>query len=403
MCRSRLISWSKRKFKACAGEIEDLMGQVGEMQNNWVANAEAIQEMTIRVDKLREQDESFWQQRSRVKWLREGDANTAFFHLSTLQQRRNKVGKVRRDDGGWEENPSGVKRLIDDYFINLFKTEGPQEWEQVLECITPSVTECMNHELLLPITEEEIEIAAHQMGDLKAPGPDGFQGVLYHSFWNSIVKEVTEMVLFLSKGDRCPGQLNATHIILIPKVLNPESVSQFRLISLCNFSYKMFSKVLANRLKPLLPKIISPMQNAFVGGRQIQDNIGIAHELFHFLKLRKTKSKFELGIKLDMNKACDLDAVMERMGFHHNWRRIITGCVNSVNFAVLLNGQPGNKFVPSRGLRQGDPLSLYLFLMVSDVLSRLIFRRLTSCKGFRYILMARPFPISSLSTILSFS
>lgn len=229
----------------------------------------------------------------------------------------------------------------------------------------------MNQDLLMPISEEEIVIVVRQMGVLKAPRPDGCQGIFYHSFWNSIVKEVTEMVLFLSKDDMSPRQLNATHIVLIPKVPNPESVSQFRPISLCNFSYKVFSKVLSNRLKPLLPKIISPMQNAFVGGRQIQDNIGIAHELFHFLKLRKTKSKFELGIKLDMHKAYDwvewdfLDAVMERM-------RIIMGCVRSVNFAVLLNGQPGNKFVPSRGLRHGDPLSPYLFLMVNDILSRML-------------------------------
>ncbi|KAM1106472.1 hypothetical protein ACFX2B_003303 [Malus domestica] len=149
------------------------------------------------------------------------------------------------------------------------------------------------------------------MGGLKAPRADGFQG------------------------------LNATHIVLIPKVLNPEL-------------------------------------NAFVGGWQIQENIGIAHELFHFLKLRKTKSKFELGIKFDMHKAYDrvewdfLNAVMKKMGFHPIWRTLIMGCMCLVNFAVILNGQPGNKYDHSRGLRQGDPLSSYLFLMVSDVLSNMI-------------------------------
>ena len=92
---------------------------------------------------------------------------------------------------------------------------------------------------------------------------------------------------------------------MIPKVKNPESVGQFRPISLCNYSYKFISKVLANSLKSFLPNIISPMQNAFVEGRQNQDNIGIAHEMFHFLKLRKAKGKFEMGIKLDMHKAYD--------------------------------------------------------------------------------------------------
>ncbi|KAM1333385.1 hypothetical protein ACFX2F_009431 [Malus domestica] len=120
------------------------------------------------------------------------------------------------------------------------------------------------------------------------------------------------------------------------------------------------------------------MQNAFVAGRQIQDNIGIVHELLHFLKLRKTKRKFEMAIELDMHKAYDrvewdfLEVVMEKMRFCTRWRNLVIGCVKSVDFAVILNRQPGRKFVPSMGIRQGDLLSLYLFLLVSEVLSRLI-------------------------------
>ncbi|CAN6553756.1 unnamed protein product [Malus baccata var. baccata] len=175
-----------------------------------------------------------------------------------------------------------------------------------------------------------------------------------------------------------PTTLNSTHIVLIPKVPNPESVSQFRPISLCNYSYKVLSKVLANRLKVVMPNIISPSQNAFVEGRQIHDNIGIAHEMFHFLKGRKAKSKYELGIKLDMQKAYDrvewdfLAAVMEKMGFCTRWRQLIMGCVSSVQSAILLNGQPGKCFAPSRGIRQGDPLSPFLFLLVGEVFSCLI-------------------------------
>lgn len=107
------------------------------------------------------------------------------------------------------------------------------------------------------------------------------------------------------------------------------------------------SKMLANRLKGVLLRIISPSQNAFVAGRLIHDNIGIAHEIFHFLKRRKAKNKFEMGIKLDMHKAYDrvewafLDAIMDRMGFCSRWRQLVMCCVSSVQMAIILNGQHG--------------------------------------------------------------
>ncbi|KAB2606222.1 hypothetical protein D8674_005939 [Pyrus ussuriensis x Pyrus communis] len=172
------------------------------------------------------------------------------------------------------------------------------------------------------------------------------------------------------------SSLNATHIVLVPKVPNLESIFQFRPISLCNYSYKILAKLLATRLRPMLPNLISPMQNAFVGGRQIHDNIGIAHEVFHFLKLRKTRCNYELALKLDMHKAYDrvqwdfLNVVMEKLGFCPRWCRLIIRCISSVNFAMLLNGKPGNKSSPSQGLRQRDPLSPYLLLLVSDVFSQ---------------------------------
>ncbi|CAN6687217.1 unnamed protein product [Malus baccata var. baccata] len=216
------------------------------------------------------------------------------------------------------------------------------------------------------------------MGRLKAPGPDDFQRIFYHSFWEDLKADVNSLIHTMLQDEVCPDTLNATHVVLIPMVPNPEMVSQFRPISLCNYSYKVPSKVLANRLKVVLPNIISPSQNAFVANRQIHDNIGIAHEMFHFLKGRKAKTKYELGFKIDMQKAYDrvewdfLDAIMGIMGFCNRWRQLVMGCVSYVQFVILLNGQPGKSFVPSYGIRQGDPLSHFLSLLVGEVFSGLI-------------------------------
>ncbi|CAL2248627.1 unnamed protein product [Prunus armeniaca] len=244
----------------------------------------------------------------------------------------------------------------------MFTSSGSRDWNSILNCIEPVVTDDMNRDLTRPITLEEIKDAAFQMGATKAPGPDGFHGTFYHKYWGIIHNDIQGFTADFFTGQAIPKPLNSTQIVLITKIPNPEVVSQFRPISLCNFSYKILSKILANRLKPHLPSIISPTQNAFVLDRQIQDNILVAHEVFHALKLKKSKKKFEMGVKFDMNKAYDrvewdfLEKIMQKMGFNAGWIQLVMRCVTTVNFTVVINGQPGGAFSPSRGIRQDDTL-----------------------------------------------
>lgn len=184
----------------------------------------------------------------------------------------------------------------------IYSSRGSGSGGEILDCVTPKVTNKMNAFLSAMVSTDEVKIAGIQMGGLKAPGPDGFSGIFYQAHWDILASDVDEIIGELMQGSKNPKRINVIHFVLILKVQNPEIVSQFRPISLCNYSYKV---VLSNRLKLILLELISPTQNAFVAGRQIQDNIGIAHKLFHFLKTRKAKCKFELGIKLDIHKAYD--------------------------------------------------------------------------------------------------
>jgi hypothetical protein len=186
-------------------------------------------------------------------------------------------------------------------------------------------------------------------------------------------KVLAAVMGFLNGGD-LPEVINQTIIVLIPKVASPQELPQFRPISLCNVIYKLCSKVLANRLRLILDNIVSEEQSAFVPGKLITDNVLIAYECIHYLRNRKGKSG-ACAIKLDMAKAydrvewCYLYDVMIALGFPVDWCNLIMKCVTSISFSVRVNGLLSAPFKPTRGIRQGDLISPYLFLLCSESLS----------------------------------
>ena len=148
-------------------------------------------------------------------------------------------------------------------------------------------------------------MAVKQMGGLKAPGPDGLTAGFFHDHWSSIGHEVCSIVSNFFTTGKLEKEVNSTYIALIPKIANPLKVSDFRPISLCNVFYKIISKTLSNRLKCILPNIISTNQSAFIPGRLISDNVLVAYETLHTMHSRMWGKTGYMALKLDMSKAYD--------------------------------------------------------------------------------------------------
>ena len=169
------------------------------------------------------------------------------------------------------------------------------------------------------------------------------------------------------------GCTNSTFLSLIPKDVNPSSFDRFRPISLCNSAYKIIAKLLANRFKPLLGKLISLLQGGFVKGKNIVDNAIQVQEAMQSSYLRKEKGMI---IKLDMKNMFDcvklsfLYDVLLSFGFCPNFVNLIKAYTDKPWIAPLLNGRPTDFFKASRGLCQGCSLSPFLYILMDETLSR---------------------------------
>lgn len=376
--RRAIILWNKEQQRNSRILIEQWKEALDKAMSSNRNEGETIAKLNADLTKAYLEEEAYWKQRSRNLWLSLGDKNSGYFHSITKGRKAiNNFSVIENSEGEPIFTDNGISKVIMEYFDNLFKSSPGERPEIVNEALLPKITDASNQHLIAIPTSEEIHLALLAIHPGKAPGPDGFSASFFQANWVTVGADIVKEIQHFFTSGSLPRTINSTHVRLIPKSTTAKLVSDYRPIALCNVYYKIISKLLAHRLKQILPDLISENQSAFVHGRAITDNILISHEVLHFLKTSEASKHCSMAVKTDMSKAYDrlewdfIEAVLLRLGFHAVWTNWIMQCIRTVTYSYLVNESVTGVVTPHRGIRQGDPLSPYIFILCSEVLSGL--------------------------------
>jgi len=281
------------------------------------------------------------------------------FHSVLASRRRRNAIVSFVENGNVVEGVQPIRNAVFTHFSNHFKKH--QTFRPgVANMNFKTLTVVEGGSLVLPFSVDEVKAAVWDCDSYKSPAPDGVNFGFIKEFWLILKEDIMRFITEFHRNDKLARCINTTFITLIPKVDSPQKLSDFRPISLVGCLYKILAKVLANRLRLVIGKVISETQSAFVKDRQILDGVLIAIEVVD--EARKMKKELLL-FKVDFEKAYDsvdwtyLDEVMRKMAFPILWRKWIKECISTTTTSFLVNGSPTDEFHLERGLQQGDPLS----------------------------------------------
>ncbi|KAG7588723.1 Zinc finger CCHC-type superfamily [Arabidopsis suecica] len=375
---------NRLKFSNIQQRSDEALSQLSDVQGQLLSNPSAalFREEFIARKKwvfFSNALESFYRQKSRIRWLAEGDSNTRFFHRAVLANHaKNLIKFLRGEDGLRVDNIDQIKEMTVAYYSHLLGSASdsvtPLSVDKI-RSLHPFRCDTSLAGLLSAIpSDEEITQSIFSMPKNKAPGPDGFPVEFFWEAWTVVRESTLDAVKEFFRTGHLLKKFNTTSITLIPKDPGADQLSQFRPVACCNTIYKVITRLISKRLKLFISQAVQGNQVGFIKGRLLCENVLLASELVENFHVEGEVTRGCLQI--DLTKAYDnvswefLINILLALDLPHTFINWIRVCISTPSYSVAFNGELIGFFQGKKGIRQGDPMSSHLFVLVMDILAK---------------------------------
>ncbi len=345
------------------------------LEQESVSNYKSIDVVKSKLQKMYEDKGQGAKVRSRLNWFEYGEKPTKYFHNLEKQNAKNKAWESILDkDGKLISGTKNVQKVQVDFYKKLYTSEGicTEKCDPFLSSIDRVLSDEIKCELDQEICLHDLTMALKKMAINKSPGPDGIVVEFYKMYWNFLGTELLEVIHESVRTEMLPYTQYLAVITLLYKKGQRENIKNWRPISLLNTDAKLYSKVLAERLKKALPEIIHTDQSGCIPGRFIGQNIRLIEDIID------SKDEDEVLLFIDQEKAFDrvewswLFKVLDKFNFGHQFIKYIKILYSNMKSSILTNGTLSEYFDVTRGIRQGDSLSALLYVVQSEPLAEYI-------------------------------
>ncbi|KAJ4811131.1 RNA-directed DNA polymerase (reverse transcriptase)-related family protein [Rhynchospora pubera] len=300
---------------------------------------------------------------------------------------------VMNDQGRLTGDEKEIRRQFLRYFKNLYcsqatgLTNGDEEAHvnrvreevfcEIQQSPKSTIPPSAHYKLLATPTMQELKETLFSMGPDRSPGPDGITARFLQVGWNTLKTDLLTQIKEIFEAGEVPQEWLNCRVTLIPKSKEPQTPADYRPISVGNILYRLTMKMIANRLRPFLKEVISQEQNAFIKGRSIAENIILVKELLHSFSQSDFKQRAFL-LKADVNKAFDklswdfLERALRYLNVPERFIQLLISSYKRAKVTIMINGNGDGFLEPTQGLRQGCPMSPYVFIIALEVLSRML-------------------------------